>query len=65
MEAIYHDFDSDKQSLDFGSELNLSATTKLSERYTLGANYADYSSGDPSSNKSDVQKFWLWGEAQF
>jgi hypothetical protein len=44
--AVYHQFDSDKGSIDFGSELDVSATTKIAEKYTLGAKYANYVAGD-------------------
>lgn len=63
--AVYHEFDSDKGSIDFGSELDLSATTKFDKKYTLGAKYANYSAGDAQSNKADATKFWLWAEAKF
>ncbi len=63
--AVYHQFDSDKASIDFGSELDVSATTKVAEKYTLGAKYANYSAGDTQTNKADARKFWLWAEAKF
>jgi hypothetical protein len=40
--AAYHQFDSDKGSIDFDSELDVSATTKIGEKYTLGAKYPNY-----------------------
>ncbi|MFT5136994.1 MAG: hypothetical protein ACI9XU_000553 [Arenicella sp.] len=63
--AVYHQFDSDKGSIDFGSELDVSATTNIAEKYTVGAKYANYAAGDVQTNKVDTAKFWLWAEAKF
>jgi hypothetical protein len=63
--AVYHQFDSDKGSIDLGSELDVSATTKITEKYTLDAKYANYGARDVQTNKADATKFWLWAEAKF
>lgn len=65
LNAIYHRYDSDKGDIDFGSEINLSAGTKVGENFTLGLKYANYSAGDAASNKTDVEKYWVWAEAKF
>ena len=65
LQAVYHTFDSDTQSIDFGNELNVSATKKINDHLSLGAKYADYSAGDARSNKVSTDKLWLWADASF
>ena len=62
--AVYHDFSSDAGSLDFGSELDLMATRKFQEIYTVGLKYAAFDGKDPSSSNptiaSDRDVLWFW-----
>lgn len=59
----YHKFDSDESSLDYGSEVDLSATRKFGAAvWTL--KYANYSMGDVASFK-DTQKLWLMMDWSF
>lgn len=57
--AVYHDFQSDKGSIDYGSEINLLAAREFSRRYTLGIKYAGYKADEW---QVDTNKFWLWGQ---
>ncbi|BDY04134.1 alginate export family protein [Ferrimonas sp. YFM] len=62
--AIYHDFSADESVAadDFGSEIDLSYTTKVAKNYTLGVKYAMYDAGDI---KVDTDKLWVWASASF
>ncbi|WP_252009561.1 alginate export family protein [Ferrimonas sp. SCSIO 43195] len=62
--VIYHDFTADEGTSadDFGSEIDLSYTTKVAKNYTLGVKYAMYDAGDI---KVDTDKLWLWASASF
>ena len=63
--GIYHDFETDKGSLDAGSEFNLLVVKKFMKHYTLGAAYADYNADSEFSSKVDTEKFWVWGQVNF
>lgn len=63
--AVYHDFSSDENGDDLGSEINLLAGMKYADNLSVGVKYADYSEGDEAYAKRDTQKFWLWAEAKF
>ncbi|MDH4071769.1 MAG: alginate export family protein [Gammaproteobacteria bacterium] len=56
--AVYHDFSADASGTDYGSEIDLSAGYKLTDRYSLLLKAAMYSAGDPSG-PVDTTKFWL------
>ena len=55
--AHYHDFAAMEGSDRYGDEIDLLATMKLAERYTVGAKFADYSAKDLGNN---TRRFWLW-----
>jgi len=63
--AVYHDFSSDKDGDDLGSEINLLAAKKFDDNFSAGIKYANYSAGDDAYGKVDTQKFWLWGEVKY
>ena len=65
LKLIYHSFDADTGNADFGDEVDLLASRKFADKYTLGAKYADYSAGDAATGKTDTQKFWLWAGLKF
>ncbi|MEP6342602.1 MAG: major outer membrane protein [Maricaulaceae bacterium] len=46
MFAVYHDFDSNKGGIDFGSEIDAVIATKLTKKVGLLFKFADYSQGD-------------------
>lgn len=62
--AMYHDFSSDKDGDDLGSEINLLAAKKFAKNYTAGIKYANYSATD-EAGKVDTDKLWIWAEAKF
>jgi alginate export protein len=55
--AVWHDFGSDAGSVDYGTELDLRATRKLSNGIVCGLKYADYSA---DSFGEDTTKGWFW-----
>jgi hypothetical protein len=56
--GVYHDFSSDKDGDDLGSEINLLAAKKFDDNFSAGIKYANYSAGDDAYGKVDTQKFW-------
>ena len=69
LKVVYHEYDSDKGGLDFGSELDIDVAHRLSEEISIGMQYADYSSKDasltPGSSLTDTRKFWFWMSFNF
>jgi hypothetical protein len=63
--AVYHDFSSDKESDDLGSEINLLAAKKFDKNFSAGIKYAQYIAGDDSYAYVDTDKLWVWAEAKF
>ncbi|MEH6447698.1 MAG: alginate export family protein [Oleispira sp.] len=62
--AMYHDFASDKDGDDLGSEINLLAAKKFDKNFSAGIKFAQYSATD-ESGKVDTDKLWVWAEAKF
>ena len=60
--AVYHEFDSDKNSIDYGSETDVMVSKAFGKNYVLGVKYAAYNADKFSV---DTDKFWLWGELKF
>ena len=60
--AVYHDYSTDKDGDDLGSEINLLAAKKINSNFSAGIKYASYSAGDTGV---DTDKLWLFGEAKF
>jgi hypothetical protein len=60
--AMYHDFSSDKDGDDLGSEINLLAAKKFDKNFSAGIKFAQYSAGDVGT---DADKLWVWAEAKF
>ncbi|MDG6778311.1 alginate export family protein [Thiomicrorhabdus sp. zzn3] len=60
--AAYHDFSSDKGSINYGTEYNLLAAKKFNKTYTAGIKYASYTADEYAQ---DTDKLWIWGEAKF
>ena len=56
--AIYHDFQAEDSSDDFGSEINLVAAWPVDKYFTLMAEYASFDSAD-DNRFSDTDKLWL------
>jgi hypothetical protein len=61
--GIYHDFSSAEGSVDYGTELDLSAGTKISDNYSVFFKGAFFS-GDTASTP-DVNKFWIMFTADY
>ena len=53
---VYHDFESDRGGLDFGSEWDAVLSTKLGDHWSALLKYADYDSG---STFLDTRRFWV------
>lgn len=63
--AVYHDFETDADSLDAGNEFDILAEKTFNTHYTVGVQYADYNAGDASLGYVDTQKFWVYGQLKF
>ncbi len=67
--AVYHDLNSDKNSYDYGSEIDLLATRTFNKHYTLGIKYSDYNADQNAFNTgaiaADVSKFWVFAQLKF
>jgi hypothetical protein len=55
--GVYHDFQSDAGSTDYGTELNLLVVKPLGEVFTFGAKFAKY---DADMSATNTEKFWTW-----
>ncbi|GAB6071439.1 alginate export family protein [Thiomicrorhabdus hydrogeniphila] len=60
--AAYHDYKSDKNSDNYGSEVNLLAAKKFGKNYLVGLKYADYSA---DTYATDTSKLWVWTSIKF
>lgn len=63
--ATYHDFSSDVDSINFGSELDLVATYQINKNYGVLVKFANYSKGDAVTAQTDTNKLWLQATAKF
>jgi hypothetical protein len=67
--AVYHDFETDKGSLDAGNEIDLLVQKTFKKHYTLGMKYSDYNADSEysavNSKSVDTEKFWLFGQVKF
>ncbi|NQZ27680.1 MAG: alginate export family protein [Colwellia sp.] len=63
--ATYHDFSSDVDSIDFGSELNLVATYQINKNYGVLVKAANYGEGDDGVSPTDTNKVWVQLTAKF
>jgi hypothetical protein len=63
--AVYHDFETDKDSLDAGSEVDLWLQKSFNKNYTLAVKYADYRADSEFTSKVDTKKLWLFGTIKF
>lgn len=59
---VYHDYQADATSQDYGSELGINYSTKIDENLTFVAKLADYSS---DGHSVDTRKIWLMLVANF
>ncbi len=73
--AIYHDFDSDNGSYDFGEEIDVQLTAKFKQHYTLGLKFSSYNADRNPQNLArngvnagvtrDVNKYWAFAQVKF
>jgi hypothetical protein len=61
--AVYHDFQAEDSSEDFGKELDLVATWPVNKHFTVQAKYADFKSD--SDRYSDIHKFWFTAQFKY
>ena len=62
MMGVYHDFDDDTGSSDYGQEMDFLISKKFGKHYSLLAKYAYY---DADKFGVDTQKFWIQGGINF
>ncbi len=62
--AVYHDYESDEGSLDFGDEWGFLAAKSFGKNYGLELKYASYDAGKDIA-KEDKSKLWLTATAKF
>ena len=55
LNVAWHDYDSDRMNVNYGSELNAQLSMKV-KKFTFIAKYADY---DAKAFATDTRKFWL------
>ncbi|TVP54914.1 MAG: hypothetical protein EA349_10230 [Halomonadaceae bacterium] len=60
--AVYHDFTSDRDSIDYGSELGLQATYPVAPGTVVGIKAASYNADEFGV---DTDKLWLWANYSF
>lgn len=70
MTAVYHDYQSDQGSADFGTELDLMATYPVIDSLIVGAKYAAYNADEfpvagAPARPFDTDKLWVWLEYKF
>lgn len=63
--AVYHDYEAEDSSVDYGNEWNLLAVKKFGKKYKALIKYASYEQGDSTSGKADKDKLWVQVEAKF
>jgi len=63
LSGIYHDFSSETASVDYGTEFDLSAGTKLNDNYSVLFKGAFFSSD--SASYLDTNKFWIMFTANY
>lgn len=70
--ARYHDYSSDNDDYDYGTEWNLLAVKPVSKQLKVLAKYADYSADNNTTNvlrnpiqSTDTRKFWVMADFSF
>ncbi|WP_441003677.1 alginate export family protein [Pseudocolwellia agarivorans] len=65
LSVTYHDFSSDVDSVDLGSEIDAVYAKGFAKNYKAGVKLASYSAGDAGSGKVDTDKIWVFVTAKF
>ena len=60
--GVYHEFTSDVDGIDYGSEIDFLIAKKIGKNYGISLKYADYSADEFSV---DTEKLWLTATANF
>lgn len=65
--AIYHDYQSDSASKNYGSEVNLLGSYPINDNFSVTAKYASYKADDPAApaGNRDTSKVWFQAEYKF
>ncbi len=63
--AVYHDYETDEDGLDAGSELDVLLQKSFAKHYTVGVKFADYNADDEYTSTVDTEKFWVFGQVKF
>ncbi|PHS26781.1 MAG: hypothetical protein COA83_01835 [Methylophaga sp.] len=63
--VVYHDFETDKDSLDAGNEFDILVQKTFKQHYTVGVKYSDYNADSEFASRVDTEKFWLYGQIKF
>jgi len=62
MKTVYHIFESDVGSQDYGSEIDFVASRKFGKHFLAGAKYSNYSA---DQHGVDTTKYWLFGQFNY
>ncbi|MBL7115546.1 MAG: alginate export family protein [Kiritimatiellae bacterium] len=67
LKVIYHNFESEQGSTDYGEEVDVVATLPLNENIKLIAKYANYDADGDADNPAanDVERFWVEANVAF
>lgn len=60
--VAWHDFRSDRGSIDYGDEIDAEVDWRLTTHWLIGLKYAGYSA---DSFSTDTRKAWIWVQADF
>ena len=60
--VVYHQFDADEGSAEYGDEIDIALSKKLNDNITLLLKYADYNAED---HNVDTEKLWLQAVVNF
>ena len=68
--AVYHQFESESDNLDYGDEIDLLASYAVMDNFVLYAKYADYHADDfpvagTPAQSVDTEKMWVYAEYKF
>ncbi|MEY8215084.1 MAG: alginate export family protein [Colwellia sp.] len=65
LSATYHDFSSDVDGIDYGTEIDLVAVYEINTSYGILAKFAAYNDGDTNPAYTDTNKLWVQATAKF
>ncbi len=65
LKAVYHDYEAESGSVDYGDEWNFVAVKKFGKHYTVLAKYAAFDADNDWVGKDDKDKLWLQAGFKF